>query len=64
MNLIHRSRVARFAAAPQNPSTLRSPFPRGEGIFAFSSGAGVSGTYPVTDAKTKTKIPEKVLLGV
>ncbi len=35
MNLIHRGRVARFATVPQNPSTLRSPFPRGEGIFGI-----------------------------
>ena len=40
MNLIHRGRVARFATVPQNTTTLRSPFPRGEGFFAFPSGAG------------------------
>ncbi len=38
MNLIHRGRVARFATVPQNTTTLRSPFPSGEGFFAFPSG--------------------------
>ena len=46
MNLIHRGRVARFATVPQNPSTLRSPFPRGEGFFAFPKGAGGVGASP------------------
>ena len=36
MHLIHRNRVDHFADIPRNISPLRSPFPRGEGLFGAS----------------------------
>ena len=36
MHLIHRNRVDHFADSPRNISPLRSPFPRGEGLFGAS----------------------------
>ena len=36
MHLIHRNRVDHFADFPRNISPLRSPFPRGEGLFRLS----------------------------
>ena len=50
MNLIHRGRVARFATVPQNTTTLRSPFPRGEGFFSFRMTQGVKLSAFVTPA--------------